>query len=88
VVPDACEVEVNLRFAPDRSEKEAADHLRKVFDGFDLEIIDSAPGALPGLDAAPAREFVAAIGVEPAAKLGWTDVARFAALGIPALNYP
>jgi succinyl-diaminopimelate desuccinylase len=64
-----------------------AEHLHKVFDGFDLEIIDSAPGALPGLDAAPAREFVAAIGVEPAAKLGWTDVARFAALGIPALNY-
>ncbi|MEU4618921.1 succinyl-diaminopimelate desuccinylase [Actinoplanes sp. NPDC023801] len=87
VVPDECEVEVNLRFAPDRSEKEAAEYLRKVFDGFELEITDSAPGALPGLDAAPAREFLAAIGVEPAAKLGWTDVARFAALGIPALNY-
>jgi succinyl-diaminopimelate desuccinylase len=87
VVPDECVVEVNLRFAPDRSEKQATEHLREVFQGFDVEVTDSAPGALPGLDAAPAREFLAAIGVEPAAKLGWTDVARFAALGIPALNY-
>jgi succinyl-diaminopimelate desuccinylase len=87
VVPDECVVEVNLRFAPDRSEKQAAEHLREVFRGFDVEMTDSAPGALPGLDAAPAREFLAAVGIEPAGKLGWTDVARFAALGIPALNY-
>ncbi len=87
VVPDECAVEVNLRFAPDRTEKQALKHLQKVFEGFELEVVDSAPGALPGLDAAAAREFLLAVGVEPAAKLGWTDVARFAALGIPALNY-
>jgi succinyl-diaminopimelate desuccinylase len=87
VVPDACEVEVNFRFAPDRSEKEALNHVLEVFDGFEVELTDSAPGALPGLTAAPAREFLAAVGAEPKAKLGWTDVARFAALGIPALNY-
>ncbi|GAA4930519.1 succinyl-diaminopimelate desuccinylase [Actinoplanes utahensis] len=87
VVPDECSVDVNLRFAPDRSEDQALEHLREVFDGFDLEVTDSAPGALPGLDAAPAREFLAAVGIEPAGKLGWTDVARFAALGVPALNY-
>ncbi|MEV6488580.1 succinyl-diaminopimelate desuccinylase [Actinoplanes sp. NPDC051633] len=87
VVPDACEIEVNLRFAPDRSEEQALAHVREVFEGFEIELTDSAPGALPGLTAEPAREFLAAIGEEPAAKLGWTDVARFAALGIPALNY-
>jgi succinyl-diaminopimelate desuccinylase len=87
VVPDECVVEVNLRFAPDRSEKEALEHVHEVFDGFDIELTSSAAGALPGLTAAPAREFIAAVGAEPAAKLGWTDVARFAALGIPALNY-
>ena len=87
VVPDECTIEVNLRFAPDRTEKQALQHVHEVFDGFDVELTDSASGALPGLSAAPAREFLGAIGAEPAAKLGWTDVARFAALGIPALNY-
>jgi succinyl-diaminopimelate desuccinylase len=87
VVPDECTIEVNLRFTPDRTEKQALQHVHEVFDGFDVELTDSAPGARPGLSAAPAREFLGAIGAEPAAKLGWTDVARFAALGIPALNY-
>lgn len=87
VVPDECEIEVNLRFAPDRSERQALDHVHEIFADFDVEVTDSAPGALPGLSAAPAREFLTAVGAEPAAKLGWTDVARFAALGIPALNY-
>ncbi|WP_067508138.1 succinyl-diaminopimelate desuccinylase [Actinoplanes sp. TFC3] len=87
VVPDECAIEVNLRFAPDRSEKDALAHLHEIFSGFDLEVTDSAPGAMPGLKAAPARDFLTAVGEEPAAKLGWTDVSRFAALGIPALNY-
>ena len=87
VVPDECAIEVNMRFAPDRTEKQALEHVLEIFDGFDVELTDSAPGAMPGLTAAPAREFLIAVGEEPAAKLGWTDVARFAALGIPALNY-
>ena len=87
VVPDACEVQVNFRFAPDRSLAGAQQHVREVLDGFDLEITDGAAGALPGLDAPVARDFLAAIGMAPVAKYGWTDVSRFAALGIPALNY-
>ena len=87
VVPDECTVTVNFRFAPDRSEEQAADHVREVFDGFDVVVSDSAPGALPGLDRAVSQEFLSVIGSPPAAKLGWTDVSRFAALGIAALNY-
>ena len=87
VVPDACEISVNFRFAPDRSLSDAQAHVRKMLDGFELEFTDGAPGALPGLNAPAAREFLAAIGVTPVAKYGWTDVSRFAALGIPALNY-
>lgn len=87
VIPDRCEVEVNYRFAPDRSEAEAHTYVREFFDGFEVEVTDSSPGALPGLDAAPAQEFLAAVGRPPIGKLGWTDVARFAALGIPALNF-
>jgi succinyl-diaminopimelate desuccinylase len=87
VVPDECEVTVNFRFAPDRSEAEAALHVAEVLAPYDVVIADAAPGALPGLDRDVSQEFVAAVGVAPVAKLGWTDVARFAALGIAALNY-
>lgn len=87
VIPDACEVEVNFRFAPDRTPEQAEIHLREVFGGYHVEITDSAPGALPGLTAAPAAEFLALTGAPPTGKLGWTDVARFAALGVPALNF-
>ena len=87
VIPDECQVEVNFRFAPDRSVVAAADYLREVFAGYEVRVADSAPGALPGLTAEPAAELLAAVGAAPAAKLGWTDVSRFAALGVPALNY-
>jgi succinyl-diaminopimelate desuccinylase len=87
VIPDRCEIDVNFRFAPDRSLADAEAHVREVFDGLEIEVADGAPGALPGLTAAPAVGFLAAIGQPPTAKLGWTDVARFAALGVPALNF-
>ncbi|MFC5993954.1 succinyl-diaminopimelate desuccinylase [Pseudonocardia hispaniensis] len=87
VVPDECVVTVNFRFAPDRSAAAAVAHVREVFDGFDLTITDLSPGALPGLSTPAAQEFLAATGATARAKYGWTDVARFAALGIPALNY-
>lgn len=87
VVPDVCTVTVNYRFAPDRSEEQALAHVRVVFDGFAVEVTDSAPGARPGLQSPVAAEFIAAVGGQPRAKLGWTDVARFGVLGIPALNF-
>jgi succinyl-diaminopimelate desuccinylase len=87
VIPDRCLITVNYRFAPDRSEAEAEAHLRSVFAGVDLTVLDSAPAARPGLDRPLAQRAVAALGGEVAAKLGWTDVARFSALGIPALNF-
>jgi succinyl-diaminopimelate desuccinylase len=87
VIPDECQIEVNYRFAPDRTEAEAEAHVREVFAGFQVEVTDSAPAALPGLSAALAKEFLDVIGQAPQAKLGWTDVARFAALGVPALNF-
>ena len=87
VIPDECVVEVNYRFAPDRSEEEAADFVREFFTGFDLVVTDSAPGALPGLDVPAAKAFVDAVGGEVNPKFGWTDVARFTALGVPAVNF-
>jgi succinyl-diaminopimelate desuccinylase len=87
VVPDRCTVTVNYRFAPDRSEDEALAHVQEVLAPFECVLTDSAPGALPRLAEPAASDFVAAVGGEPIAKLGWTDVARFAALGIPAVNF-
>ena len=87
VIPDECVVTVNFRFAPHRSPEQAFDHVREVFAGFDVVLTDSAAGALPGLDRPAAAAFVAAIGTAPRAKYGWTDVARFSALGVPAVNY-
>lgn len=87
VVPDECVVTVNFRFAPDRTADRAVAHVREVFDGFDVTVTDLSPGALPGLSAPAAAEFVTATGARPRAKYGWTDVSRFAALGIPAVNY-
>lgn len=87
VIPDECVVTVNYRFAPSRNAEEAAEHVRQVFAGFDVEITDSAEGARPGLTDPLARAFLDAVGAEPRPKYGWTDVARFSALGIPAVNY-
>lgn len=87
VIPDECMVHVNHRFAPSRTEEEVVARVREVFDGFDVRIVDFAAGARPGLDVPAARRFVAAVGAEPRPKYGWTDVARFSALGVPAVNY-
>lgn len=87
VVPDSCVVTVNFRFAPDRTQEQALEHVHDVFPGIHLVCTDSSPGALPGLSSPAAQHFLAAVGQEPRAKYGWTDVARFAALGIPALNF-
>ena len=87
VIPDECVVSVNYRFAPDRSEAEAEQFLRDLFDGYDIRLTDSSPGAMPGLGLPAAKEFLAAVGggdVKP--KFGWTDVARFSAMGVPAVN--
>jgi succinyl-diaminopimelate desuccinylase len=87
VVPDEAMVHINYRFAPSRSGAAAVEAMRELFAGFDLTVVDLSEGARPGLDAPIARDFIAAVGGDPLPKYGWTDVARFAALGIPAVNY-
>jgi succinyl-diaminopimelate desuccinylase len=89
VIPDAASVTVNFRFAPDRSVEQALTHVLDVLDGLDVDVeqTDAAPGALPGLSNPAAAALIDAAGGQVRAKYGWTDVARFAALGIPAVNY-
>ncbi|GAA3826898.1 succinyl-diaminopimelate desuccinylase [Streptomyces coacervatus] len=85
VVPDECVITVNSRFAPSRSAEEAEAYIRNLFPEYEVQVTEVVPGALPGL--ARLGGLVAALGATPRPKLGWTDVARFAALGTPALNY-
>src|SRR5580704_1195471 len=89
VIPDAASVTVNFRFAPDRSPEAALTHVHEVLDGLDVRIeqTDKAAGALPGLSNPAANSLVDAAGGQVRAKYGWTDVSRFAARGIAAVNY-
>lgn len=91
VIPDLATVTLNRRFAPDRTPEEAAAEVRALLapaleDGDDVEVIDMAPAATPGLDHPVLRALIDDHALPVRAKLGWTDVARFAAAGIPACN--
>lgn len=87
VIPPSASLTVNYRFAPDKSVEEALAHLREVFAGHEFRLDDVSPAARPGLDRPLAREFVTAVGADARPKYGWTDVARFSELGVPAVNY-
>lgn len=87
VIPDRCTVTVNYRYAPDKDSAAAFAHVQQVFEGFECTLGDAADGARPGLHLPAAQAFVTALGLPVTAKEGWTDVARFSALGIPAVNF-
>jgi succinyl-diaminopimelate desuccinylase len=91
VVPDLATVSLNRRFAPDRTPAEAEAEVRALLatvldDGDEVRVVDMAPAAAPGLDNPVLRALIDRHGLAVHAKLGWTDVARFAAIGIPACN--
>jgi len=87
IIPNRCVVEINYRFAPDKSAAQAEAYVREVLAGYSIEILDVAAGARPGLDQPAAAEFLRAVGGHASAKLGWTDVARFSSMGVPAVNF-
>jgi succinyl-diaminopimelate desuccinylase len=96
MIPAECLVTVNYRYAPDKSRESALAVVRGVVEsagvpGLEIAVTDHGEGCRPGLDAPIARSFVDAVAATgapaPTAKFGWTDVARFGALGIPAVNY-
>ncbi|AQP45114.1 succinyl-diaminopimelate desuccinylase [Tessaracoccus flavus] len=87
VIPPSATVQINYRFAPDKTVDDAVARLRDWFPHQDFEVTDASEAARPGLHLPLAQEFVAAIGEPARPKYGWTDVSRFSALGIPAVNY-
>lgn len=90
VIPADFEVNLNLRFPPDRTLAEAEaflEHFARTHGASDVEIVDRAPPGPVRLDHPVVQRLLAAAGGAVEAKLGWTDVARLAARGIPAVNY-
>ena len=92
VVPDLATVVINHRFAPDRSAAEAEAHVRALLapaleQADTVELTECSAGALPGLTHPLLASLVARSGGQVLAKLGWTDVARFASHGVPAVNF-
>jgi succinyl-diaminopimelate desuccinylase len=92
VVPDLVTVTVNLRVAPDRTSAEAVAGLRDMLGAAleaddEVQVVDVAEGAAPAMT----HPLLAALrdrnDLVVRAKLGWTDVARFAEAGIPAVNF-
>ncbi|MHB8438932.1 MAG: succinyl-diaminopimelate desuccinylase [Acidimicrobiales bacterium] len=93
VVPDEATLVVNYRFAPDRDARAAEVELRRLFEGAvdpgidSLDIVDVAQGAAPSLSHPVLEALVRAAGAPARAKVGWTDVATMAAMGVPAANF-
>jgi succinyl-diaminopimelate desuccinylase len=92
VVPDWASCVLNHRVAPDRTRDQAVQWLRdflgELLDEHDaVEVADWAPSASPELGNSRLSRLVEISGAPPRAKVGWTDVATFRELGIPATNY-
>jgi succinyl-diaminopimelate desuccinylase len=88
VVPDELVAHLNHRFPPDRTLAEAEARLRaRVPAEFELQVTDRAPAGRVCLDRPRVREFVERFGLPVAGKQAWTDVARFTAVGVPAMNF-
>lgn len=86
VIPDSASLTVNYRYAPSVSAEQAQARITSIFAGFDVEIVDNVPGALPGLREPALANLLAQVGEDVLPKFGWTDVSRFSRLGIPAVN--
>lgn len=86
VIPDEAYIDINYRYAPSKSAQDAQDHIVGLFSDYEVAILDNAQGALPGLTQPAIQDLLARVGGQASAKLGWTDVARFSSLGIPAVN--
>lgn len=92
VVPDAARVLIAYRFAPDRTSEQALHYVLGLLGDAveasdDIQMDDVSPAAQPGLSHPLIAALVDRHGLEVRAKLGWTDVARFAEHGIPATNF-
>jgi succinyl-diaminopimelate desuccinylase len=88
VIPERFTVNLNYRFAPDKSLEQAEARLRELAGaGTQVTVTDRAPAGRPRRGAPLVEAFTAAVGASVEPKQAWTDVARLSEVGVPALNY-
>ncbi len=90
VVPDRCEVVVNVRVAPGHSLEDARAAVREAVEGTGAaEVVfeDPSPPGPVCADHPLARALVEAAGGRQGPKQAWTDVGRLAQYGIAAVNF-
>lgn len=88
VIPGRFELNVNYRFAPDRTTEDAIERLRSLCEGADgFEVSDTAPAAYPDVSHPLFRALAESAGAGISHKQGWTDVAQLAERGIPGVNF-
>ncbi len=87
VIPDRCTVQINYRFAPNKSPEQARALMTDLFQDYQTSVLDLSCGARPGVDRPATAQFIKAVGGDVLPKYGWTDVARFSSLGVPAVNF-
>lgn len=88
VVPSEMVVNLNHRFPPDRTVEAATARIRALVPaGFGFEVVDAAPPGEVCLDHPEVQSFIRRFGAKVAGKQGWTDVARFTSVGVPAFNF-
>ncbi|HSJ35774.1 MAG TPA: succinyl-diaminopimelate desuccinylase [Acidimicrobiia bacterium] len=88
IIPAEFTLNVNMRFTPDMTVDQAIDELRQICAPADaFEVADTAPSGAVSVDHPILARLVELSGAAPAAKQGWTDVARFSEIGVPAVNF-
>ncbi|OFX25991.1 MAG: succinyl-diaminopimelate desuccinylase [Anaeromyxobacter sp. RBG_16_69_14] len=89
VVPDRCTLNLNFRFAPDKALATAADELRALAARFggEAELTDLSPACPAFADHPLVRRLAGRAQAALEAKQAWTDVARLAEAGVPAVNF-
>ena len=88
VVPDRCTLNLNFRFAPDKTLDQAADELAALVarHGAEVTLTDRSPACPAWGDHPLVQRLLARTGVAAEPKQAWTDVARLAVHGVPAVN--
>lgn len=90
IVPDRFALNLNYRFAPGKSTEQACQELETfaLAHGADEVIFtDVSPSGNVALDNPAIQQLIALSQAAAEAKQAWTDVARFAVLGIDAVNF-